>query len=109
MEFCEKRGIDKRKTNLAGLCLEEMAGNVISHGFTKDQKKHSVDIRVVHSENEIILRIRDNCKAFNPTKYAETMEMDELGKNVGIHMVLKMASHISYQNLLGMNVLTMRL
>ncbi len=109
MEFCEKRGIDKRRTNLAGLCLEEMAGNVISHGFTKDQKKHSVDIRVVHSGNEVIMRIRDNCRAFNPSEYAEKMEMDELGKNVGIHLVWKMAKNISYQNLLGMNVLTMRI
>ena len=109
MDFCGKRGIDSRRTYLAGLCLEEMAGNVIAHGFTKDQKKHSVDIRVVHSGNEIILRIRDNCRAFNPTEYAATMEMDDLGRNVGIHLVLKMASRISYQNLLGMNVLTMRI
>ena len=109
MEFCEKMGVDKRRTNLAGLCMEEMAGNVISHGFTKDQKKHSVDIRVVHSGDEIIMRIRDNCRAFNPSEYAGRMEMDELGKNVGIHLVWKMASNISYQNLLGMNVLTMRI
>ena len=109
MDFCKKRGIDNRRTYLAGLCLEEMAGNVIAHGFPKDQKKHSVDIRVAHTGEEIILRIRDNCRAFNPTEYAGKMEMDELGKNVGIHLVWKMASSISYQNLLGMNVLTMRI
>ena len=109
MDFCKNRGIDKRRTFLAGLCLEEMAGNVIAHGFTKDQKKHSVDIRVVHSKDEIIMRIRDNCKAFNPTEYTGKMKMDELGKNVGIHLVWQMASSISCQNLLGMNVLTMRI
>ena len=28
--------------------MEEMAGNVVRHGFSKDNKRHSADIRVVH-------------------------------------------------------------
>ena len=94
---------------LAGLCMEEMAGNIVTHGFSKDRKKHSVDICVIHIRNELILRIRDNCAAFNPTEYARIMEAGELGKNVGIRLVYGMAGDVSYQNLLGMNVLTMRI
>ena len=109
IDFCEKRGLDKRRSFLAGLCMEEMAGNIVTHGFSKDQKKHSVDIRVIHIRDELILRIRDNCAAFNPTEYARIMEAGELGKNVGIRLVYGMASDVSYQNLLGMNVLTMRI
>jgi Na+-driven multidrug efflux pump/anti-sigma regulatory factor (Ser/Thr protein kinase) len=109
ISFCENRGIDRRRSFLAGLCMEEMAGNIVMHGFSKDQKKHSVDIRVIHSGNEIILRIRDNCAAFNPSEHARIMEADDMGKNVGIRLVYNMASSVSYQNLLGMNVLTMRI
>ena len=107
--FCEQRWIDQRRSFLAGLCMEEMAGNIVTHGFSKDRKKHSVDIRVIHIRNELILRIRDNCAAFNPTEYARIMEAGELGKNVGIRLVYGMAGDVSYQNLLGMNVLTMRI
>ena len=107
--FCEKRGIDRRRSFLAGLCMEEMAGNIVTHGFAMDRKKHSVDVRVIHSGEDIILRIRDNCAAFNPSEYARIMEPGETGKNVGIQIVYSMAGSVSYQNLLGMNVLTMRI
>ena len=109
IEFCENRGIDKRRSFLSGLCMEEMAGNIVTHGFTKDQKSHSVDIRVIHSGDDIIMRIRDNCAAFNPSEHARIMEPGEMGKNVGILIVYRMAAEVSYQNLLGMNVLTMRI
>ena len=107
--FCDGRGIDRRRAYLAGLCMEEMAGNVVAHGFTKDQKQHSIDIRVAHKGDDIILRLRDNCKAFNPSDRMKAMEPGDVGKNVGIHLVYEMASDVSYQNLLGMNVLTIHI
>lgn len=109
IDFCEQKGIDKRRSYFSGLCLEEMAGNIVTHGFSKDAKKHSVDIRVIHKGDEIILRMRDNCKAFDPASRAKIMEQDDAGKNVGIRLVYKIAKDVSYQNLLGLNVLTMRM
>ena len=48
IKFCRQHGMDRRKTFFSGLALEEMAGNVVSHGFRKDRKKnHSADIRVI--------------------------------------------------------------
>jgi len=108
-DFCEQRGVDRRRAFAAGLCMEEMAGNVVSHGFEKDTKKHSVDIRVADKDGVIVMRIRDNCKAFNPSEYALMMEPDGSGKNVGITLAFRFAKETSYQNLLGMNVLTIRI
>ncbi len=99
--FCDDRGIDRRRSFFAGLCMEEMAGNVVRHGFGKDQKQHSVDIRVAHKEDEIILRIRDNCSAFNPSEHARLMEPGETGKNVGIRLVYRIAKDVRYQNRWG--------
>lgn len=104
--FCEERGIDVRRAFFASLCMEEMAGNIVTHGFTKDKKRHSADIRVVHKDDSILLRIRDDCTAFNPTEYHKVMKMDEDGKNAGIQLVYGIAREVQYQNLLGMNVLT---
>ena len=109
LEFCKKRGIDPRRSFFAALCMEEMAGNVVEHGFTKDSKQHYADIRVIHKNDELVMRIRDNCEKFNPTDYARMMDAGEAGKNVGIKLVNRIASSVSYQNLLGMNVLTMRI
>ncbi len=108
-EFCKQRGIDARRSFIASLCMEEMAGNIVEHGFTKDRKKHSADIRVVHKNGTVILRIRDNCVAFDPAKRLRMMEKSENGKNVGIKLVYGIASEVNYQNLLGLNVLTMRI
>ena len=108
--FCDEHGVDARRSYFTGLCMEEMAGNVVEHGFTCDTKGHSADIRVVFKGDELILRIRDNCKGFDPASlYANMSEEDDTGKNVGIRLVYKIAKDVNYQNLLGMNVLTIRI
>lgn len=109
IDFCKMRGIDRRRSFFAGLCMEEMAGNVVTHGFSKDHKKHSVDIRVVHSGDDMIIRIRDNCKEFNPSERANIYSIGPDGKNIGIKMVYSIAETVTYQSLLGLNVLTIKL
>ena len=109
--FCEKRGVDKRRSYLAGLSLEEMAGNVVEHGFSKDNKKHTVDVRVAYLEDEddVILRIKDDCKAFNPEERSRIIDKNDMTKNMGLRMVYKIAEDIQYQYMLGLNVLTIRI
>ncbi len=110
MEFCEKKGIDRRRSYLAGLCLEEMAGNVIEHGFNKKHGPHSVDIRVVHdNDDSLILRISDDCVPFNPAERKEIIDPEDKTKNIGIRMVYSIAKKGDYQNILGMNVLTIHI
>ena len=105
--FCLERGIDKRRAYLAGLSMEEMAGNVVDHGFRKDNKKHSVDVRVVHKDDDVILRIKDDCVPFDPAE-RKAISDGEL-KNIGIRMIMGMAQDVQYQNILGLNVLTIRI
>lgn len=108
-EFCEKKNIDKRRSYIAGLAMEEMAGNVVDHGFTKDNKKHSVDLRVVHKNDDIILRIKDDCIPFDPKERSELTDSGDPAKNIGIRMIYKMLEDIQYQNVLGLNILTMKI
>ena len=109
IDFCSARGIDRKKAYYAGLCLEEMAGNVVLHGFTKDEKPHSLDIRVSHTGDDIILRLRDNCRAFDPAERAKVNESDDGIRNIGIRLAYRLASEVQYQNLLGLNVLMIRI
>lgn len=107
--FCRGRGIDEKRAYHAGLFLEEMAGNVVSHGFRKDNKKHTVDIRVVHKNDDLILRIRDDCVPFNPEERKDLVDPVDKIKNMGIRMVYKGAKDVQYQNIVGLNVLTIRI
>ena len=107
--FCLERGADERRSLLAGLAMEEMTGNIIEHGFTKDKKKHSVDIRVVHKNDDYILRIKDDCIPFDPSERLKMTGGDDVTKNIGIRMVFKIARDVQYQNVLGLNVLTIRM
>ena len=108
-EFCNAHGLDKKTSHLAALCLEEMTGNVVDHGFTKDNKKHMVEAHVVYKDGRVMLRIKDDCVPFDPMERASITKSDDPLKNFGIRMVMKIASEMTYQNLMGLNVLTIRI
>ena len=107
--FCLDRGIGARSAYLAGLSMEEMAGNVVDHGFTKDRKTHSVDLRVVHKDEDVILRIKDDCVPFDPRERQAMAAPDDPAKNIGLRLVFRTAKDVQYQNILGLNVLTLRI
>ena len=97
-----------RRAYLASLSMEEMAGNIVEHGFKKDNKRHSVDIRIVHKDDDVILRIKDDCVPFDPGERQKLTEGEDITKNIGIRMIFRIAADINYRNILGMNVLTIR-
>lgn len=108
-KFCEEHGVSNKKASYAALCLEEMADNIVEHGFTKDNKKHGVDIRVVYEEDKILLRIKDDCIPFDPLERAEMVKGKDVMDNIGIRMVMSLAEDVSYYNLMGLNVLSISL
>ena len=108
--FCRDHSVDRKRALYAGLALEELAGNVVQHGFTKDRKKeHTVDLRVIYKEEDIILRIRDDCMPFNPEDISRLLEPEDPLHNVGIRLIYSIAKDIRYQYLLGLNVLTVKI
>ena len=110
IRFCSDHGVDERRSYLSGLALEEMSGNAVLHGFTKDRKKHhSVDIRVMLKGDDILLRQRDDCVPFNPEDRARLLDPEDKIRNIGIRLVFGTAKDIHYQNLLGLNVLTIHI
>ena len=109
-DLCKSSGIDNRRSMLAGLCMEEMAANVVEHGFKKDKRKdHSINIFACVENDEVLLRLRDNCVKFDPRSKLEMYSNDDPTKNVGIKMVSKIAKEMNYQTTFGMNVLTIKL
>ncbi len=109
IRFCKKHQIDERRAFYSGLCFEEMTGNIVQHGFT-EKKNNSVDIRVVYKgENELLLRLRDDCSPFNPREFSELFNPTDVTHNIGLRIVSRIARSMEYQNMLGLNVLTIRI
>ena len=110
-EFCLAHGLPVKISMHAGLCVEEMGGNIVQHGFQADRKKHSIEVRIVLREGGTVLNIKDDCVPFNPKEWYEITrpDSDDPLANTGIRMVLGLAEEVEYQNLLGLNVLTVRL
>ena len=104
-DFCQAHGVDRRRCYLASLCVEEMAGNTVEHGFKMDGKKHSVDIRVIINGEDILLRLRDDCRRFDLKEKVKewTPDPERPEENVGIRMVLGLAKDVAYTNTMNMN------
>ncbi len=54
------RRLDNRRSMFVGICIEEIAGNIVDYGFG-DGKKHFVDVRIIVNGEQIIIRLRDDC------------------------------------------------
>ena len=106
-EFCNVKGLGKKMAMLVSLCVEEVVVNIIEHGFTKDDKAHSADVRLVVDDARCIIRVRDNCVSFDPTRYLELHESNDPAHHIGIRMVTAMVNDINYINSLGLNNLYM--
>ena len=104
--FCLDRGQSPRLSSHIALCIEEMAGNIVQHGFTADGKKpHHLSLRLLRKGDKWVLRFRDDCGAFDPVHYVPAGEQDGLG----IRLVLAIAEDAKYTYSLNLNNLTLRL
>ena len=107
-DFCREHGESARNSMMIALCIEEMANNIVEHGFTKDNKTdHSIDIRLLYKDGRKVIRIRDNCVNFDPIHYLELHNDEDPTVHIGIRMVMKMVKEANYVNSLGLNNLTL--
>lgn len=105
--FCEAHGFDNRKAYLTAICLEEMVTNIVIHGFSSDDKPHSIDIRITAKGDDLILRVRDDCELFNVREKGDAWKEnpDDRTANLGIRMTMAAAKDLKYVNTLGTNTL----
>ena len=95
-EFCLGHGMTKRDANLLSLFVEEMGGNIISHGKTRGRNGVCADFRIQISDDKAVVALRDFCEEFDPQKYYELHKTDDKAANIGIRMILAMAEDIRY-------------
>ena len=101
-------GIDARRSMFAGVCIEEMAGNIVDYGFD-DGKDHFVDVRVIVKGEQVIIRLRDDCRPFDPKKQVELYNPEDPAAHIGIRLVRKIATTFDYVNVLKLNNLIVKI
>ncbi|MBQ7186667.1 MAG: ATP-binding protein [Ruminococcus sp.] len=106
--FCTGHGLDYKRSYYSGLCIEEMAGNIVRHGFVRG-RRNSVDIRVVLKDDRMLIRFKDTCKPFDPKEYAGLFTPEDKTHNIGIRMISRISTEMDYNYILGLNVLSISL
>ena len=109
-DFCFRNGMDKKTANYTALCIEEMTMNIVNHVFIK-HNDNEVDVRLIKSNDKMIIRIRDNCKSFDPVKFLNTYKKknEDPTKNIGINMIFGLVKNVTYINTLGLNSLMLEI
>ena len=107
-KFCRARGADEKTCYRVSLFIEELGSNVVEYGFAAEEGK-LLEIRIVRLEDGWVLRLRDNCKAFDPFKWIELNQSDDPAVNMGIKLVVGMAKEVTYVSTLDLNMITLRI
>lgn len=106
MLFCKGHKLSDRTAYHAALSFEELASNIVSYGFPVNRSSHPIiDLRAVITNSSFVMRLRDNCPPYDVTK--EFSAVNEPGSdpvhNIGIRIVSKTASDITYLNTFDTN------
>lgn len=109
--FCRGHGFSPRIGYYAALAFEELANNIITHGFPLNKQSDPVvDVRIVADGNRLILRLSDNCPRFDILK--KIAEINEEGAdpvhNIGLRITGRIAEDIRYASTFETNNIIIR-
>ncbi len=103
-DFCRAHGGGERLASHLALCVEEMGGNIVTHGFAGGGG-NGLSIRLQVKDGQWTLRFRDDCAAFDPISHVEQAGDDSLG----IRLAMRMADEARYTYTMNLNNLTLTL
>lgn len=106
--MCLTNGVDAARAKHLALCAEELAVNSIQHGFG-DGRKHHLELRALITEDELILRLRDDCRKFDLTERYKMINPDDPAANIGIRLVYASADDVSYSSAMHLNNVCIRI
>lgn len=99
--FCEENGFSAKETMVVSLALEELMTVIADKSCPPDGV---IDVRVLKSGEDKILRLRSGGKKYNPVE-----EQDGSLDYMGVKMIGNLAKRIEYLSALGLNTLTIQI
>lgn len=109
-DFCKRFDADIRTRMAISLAIEELGVNVFDFGV-QDKKHYIYEVRVIFDPDSKawIVRMRDDCKRFNPIKFLHMNESDDKESYLGIKLVNNMSKNVDYHYTLGLNNITVEI
>lgn len=108
--FCRGHKMTERTGYLAGLCMEEVTINLFEHGMSQSSVIWSADIRVVIDGEHVIIRLRDNGRAFNLKMLTDRLMEEEINpeSKTDLRILMGAAKDVAYYRTYGMNTTIIR-
>ena len=104
-DFCEQNSFGTKLTMAISLAIEETLVLVREHCSL--EKEDTMNVRLLATDDKVILRIRSGGRYFNPLDFVKEAENAE--DVMGIKMILGLAINIDYRNTFGINNTTVLL
>ena len=103
-DFCEENGISPKKSMLVSLAVEEILTVIITKCMDGDESRF-IDIRVRRMDDEVMMRIRNTGRIFDPVRYYEDNKNDEAMADelLGLKMIITAAQLIEFRTTFGVN------
>ena len=101
-KFCDNHGCDSATRNHLVLSVEELAGNVIRHGFA-DGRPHCIEVRILKKSSGYYCRFRDDCLIFDPVRQVRLLSDEDPTYHIGLRMIAAIAKDIQYTCVLKLN------
>lgn len=106
--FAIEHGADKKRAMTYGLITEELSAFLSEHGF-KDGKEHHINARLVSKNDDLIIRMRDDCKPLNLQDYYQLIkDSQDKTKEISLAIIFEMAKEVKYTSTFGANNLIIR-
>ena len=94
--FCLNHGLSEKDAQLMSMFVEEMAGNIITHGQPKLWQKVRADYRLSLSDGKVCMTLRDCCGRFDPSAFYEAHKDDSADGMPGLKIVIRLADDVRY-------------
>lgn len=107
-DFCNKLGLGHKKVMISGLAIEEICILMFKYSLY-NVKNAQADVRIFYKDDVLTIRFRDNGRImFNGDKI-EVNDPNDAAANIGIKMLISMATDITANSIMGLNVITVKM
>ena len=107
-EFCKKWGLQPKKVMVSGLAIEEICTLMFKYSLC-NVKNAQADVRIIYKDGGLVIRFRDNGKMIFTGERIEIDDPNDSAANIGIKMLINMASDITANSIMGLNVITIKM
>ena len=107
--FAIEHGADKEKATIFGIITEELSLLYTQHGFS-DGRQHNVNLRLVSKNDDLYIRMRDDCRPFNVPEYYQFISgLRSKEEEIGLTIIMNMAEEVKYTGAFGANSLIVKI